>query len=119
MGRRKGELYRFPWSKQAKRLAVEMATAFTMPNGRNVPAVPYRTIAADLFSRGYVPALPDPATVRRVVQAERDEARQAKAERLRQHRELISTPKDHVCNGGHGCGGQDCACPCHYGRAAR
>jgi hypothetical protein len=20
----------------------------------------------------------------------------------------------HVCNGGHGCAGHDCACPCHY-----
>lgn len=20
----------------------------------------------------------------------------------------------HVCNGGHGCAGQDCACPCHF-----
>jgi len=25
----------------------------------------------------------------------------------------------HICNGGHGCGGRDCACPCHYtGRGA-
>jgi len=27
----------------------------------------------------------------------------------------------HICNGGHGCAGKDCACPCHYqgGKAAR
>lgn len=31
----------------------------------------------------------------------------------------MSKHEQNDCNGGHGCAGRDCACPCHYGRHAQ
>jgi hypothetical protein len=52
----------FPWSKPAMRSAVAMFRPL-----RGMHRVTLRTIAADLFARGLVPHLPDPATVRRML----------------------------------------------------
>jgi hypothetical protein len=60
--------YRFPWSKKAIEEAVAMATIHEREP--SLPRIPLRTIAQELFDRGFVVYKPDPATLSRMLAPE-------------------------------------------------
>lgn len=81
-GARTGSRYRFPWSPRAIAYAVKLATLHERPPGdEELPGfqpIPYRVIAAELFSRGFTKEPPSAKTVWRLVRREIGEGRAAR-----------------------------------------
>lgn len=81
-GKRTGSKYRFEWTPRAIAYAVRLATLHERPSADDdLPGfapIPYRVIAAELISRGFVQKAPSAKTVWRLVRREIGEGRAAR-----------------------------------------